>query len=80
MDHGLHQKIAKLAATRSERKRRFAAVNDDKKFTYYGVATTSYFWQLIELKENVVKSSERIVGSYNDPHKRVGKRRNESVE
>ena len=62
--HGLRQNIAQLAATRSERKRKFAAMNDDKKLTFYGIATTSYFWQLIELKENVVKSSVRIVGSF----------------
>lgn len=39
---------------------------NDKKITYYGIATTSYFWHLIELKENGVKSSERIVGCFDD--------------
>ena len=66
MAHGLRQNIAQLAATRSERKRKFAAMNDDKKFTYYGIVTTSYFWHLIELKENGVKSSERIVSCFDD--------------
>lgn len=66
MNHGLRQNIAQLASTRSERKRKFAAMNDDKKFTYYGIATTSHFWQLIELKENVVKSSQCIVGCFDD--------------
>ena len=66
MNHGLRQNIAQLAATRSERKRKFAAMDDDKKFTYYGIATSSSLWQLIELNENCVKSSEHIYGRSDD--------------
>lgn len=56
MEHGLRQNIAQLAATRYKRKRKFSAMDD--KFTYYGIATTYFSWQLIELKGAVVKASE----------------------
>ena len=54
--------MAQLAATRSQRKRKLAEMDDDTKFTYYGIATTSFHWQLIELKDNVVKTSKWITG------------------
>ena len=61
MSHGLRQNVAQLAATRFDRKRKFTEMDADK-LTYYGIATTSLNWQLIELEGNVVKTSMHVSG------------------
>ena len=62
MEHGVRQNIAQLAATRSECKRTFSTVDNGNEFTYFGVVTTTYRWKLVELKQNVVKTSRDIPG------------------
>jgi Holliday junction resolvasome RuvABC endonuclease subunit len=41
-------------------------MKQDDKFTYYGIATTSLYWQLIELNDKGVKTSKTIVGHFPD--------------
>lgn len=45
----------------TKRGRKFIEMEDDEKFTYYGIATTFINCQSIELKGTIVKTSRTIV-------------------